>query len=64
MKKECVLKTVQYAYTMDGRVVRISEITENGNKYKGFDIEEKEDPEVELGREEIYGVAYRIGNAV
>lgn len=54
----------QYAYTSDGRVIRIEEVMENGWKYRGINIKEAGCPEVMLNRSEIYGVAFKIGHAV
>ena len=63
MKRGFALKTGQYAYTTDGRVIQIHEILENGEKYRGFDLEEAGNLEVELDKADIYGVAFKIGRA-
>lgn len=64
MKRGFTLKTGQYAYTTDGRVIQIHEILENGEKYRGFDLEEAGSTEVELEKADIYGVAFGFGRAV
>ncbi len=60
MKRGTSIKTGQYAYTTDGRVIQIIEIVENEEKYKGFDLMEDGHPEVELDKAEIYGVAFKL----
>ncbi len=64
MKRDASLKTGQYAYTTDGRVIQIIEIVENEETYKGFDLMEDGHPEVELDRTEIYGVAFGLRRAI
>ena len=64
MKKDFIIKTEQYAYTIDGRVIQIQRILENGKKYEGLDLNETGCTKVELDRSEIYGVAFGIGRAI
>ena len=63
MKREFTLKAGQYAYTTDGRVIQIHEILENGEKYRGVDLKEAGNPEVELDKADIYCVAFGFGKA-
>ena len=64
MKRGFTPKTGQYAYTTDGRVIQIYEIMENGEKYRGVYLQETGNPEVELDKADIYGVAFGFGRAV
>ncbi len=64
MKRGYELKTGQYAYTTDGRVIEILEILEEGKKYRGADLKDSGHPEIELDRADIYGVAFRFRKAV
>ena len=63
MKRGFTLKTGQYAYTTDGRVIQIHEILENGNKLRGLDLKEAGSSEVELDKADIYGIAFGFGRA-
>lgn len=64
MKRRMVFKTEQYAYTTDGRVIKIQEILKNGEKYRGFNLEKTGSQEVELEKTDVYGVVFGLGNAV
>ncbi len=64
MKTGMAIKTGQYAYTTDGRVIQIREIVEDGEKYRGYDLKEEGQPEVELDKVEIYGVAFELRRAI
>lgn len=64
MKRGFTLKVGQYAYTTDGRVIQIQEVLENGEKYRGFNLEETGSTEVEVDKADIYGVAFGFRRAV
>ncbi len=64
MKRGFTIKTGQYAYTTDGRVIQIQEVLENGEKYRGFNLEETGSTEVEVDKADIYGVAFGFRRAV
>ena len=64
MKRGISLTTGQYAYTKDDRVVQIHEILENGENYRGFDLKETGNQEVEVDKADIYGVAFGFGKEV
>jgi len=44
--------------------IQVQGIIENGERYEGFDLNETGCHKVELNRSEIYGVAFRISEAI
>ena len=56
MKRIVTVNCGQYAYTFDGRVVRIDSVEEDGKKLRGHDINLGESAEIELENKDIYGI--------
>lgn len=54
----------QYVYTNDGREIIIDSVIEDGKRYKGRDINQKELPEVEIMHSDIRRVVDELCNDV
>lgn len=58
--KDRSIKIGQYAYTKDGDIIRIDEISEDEKKYMGCAITRSDYPRIILADSDIYGIAGRI----
>ena len=64
MKRPVTIRCGQYAYTLDGRVIQIDAIYENGKKYRGHDIDGNDHMEVKLDQKEIYGFLLKVQSQI
>ena len=59
-KMDILVRPGQYVYTKDGREIIIDAVVEDGKRYKGRDINQKDLPEVEIKHADIYSVMDEI----